>query len=212
MAVKFKKYKRLVSRFPSDLMKSTVVDESLSSYQPADGSSMSSLGKVTLHLHIANFKFSHTFIICDKVPDTNILFGIDIQKKYSLSYSWDLDKVLFLQREGLFLTCNRNCEQQHNIAIVKSPLKIPPRHNGIIAITIKGNNVKAPLGYFISNQHINRGLGPNIHVIDRIYNIKGRSTLQIQVANYSYKHVTFIKGQYIGHIEPSIGPYATNFY
>ena len=27
-------YKRLVSRFPSDLMKSTVVDESLSSYKP----------------------------------------------------------------------------------------------------------------------------------------------------------------------------------
>ena len=31
-----------------------------------DGSSMSSLGKAALHLCIANFKFSHTFIICDK--------------------------------------------------------------------------------------------------------------------------------------------------
>ena len=57
-----------------------------------DGSAMSSLGKTTLHLHIANFKFSHTFIICDKLPDTDILFGIDIQKRYSLSYSWDVDK------------------------------------------------------------------------------------------------------------------------
>ena len=38
----------------------------------ADGPSMSSLGKATLHLCMANFEFSHTFVICDKLPDTNI--------------------------------------------------------------------------------------------------------------------------------------------
>ena len=47
----------------------------------AEESSMSSLGKAMLHLHIANFKFSHTFIISDKLPDTDTLFGIDIQKR-----------------------------------------------------------------------------------------------------------------------------------
>ena len=36
----------------------------------ADGSSKSSLSKATLHLHIANFTFSHTFIKCDKLPET----------------------------------------------------------------------------------------------------------------------------------------------
>ena len=60
------------------------------------------------------------------------------------------------------------------------------------------------MGYFISNQHDNKGLDPNIHVIDGIYNIKGRSTLHILVANYANKHVTFNKGQCIGHMEPSI--------
>ena len=49
----------------------------------ADGSSMSSLGKATLHLCIANFNFSHTFVICDKLPDTDILFGTDIQRRNS---------------------------------------------------------------------------------------------------------------------------------
>ena len=81
------------------------------------------MGKATLCLHIADFKFSHTFIICDKLPETDILVGIDIQKKYSLSYCWDSDKQLFIQRKGSFLTYTRNCEQQHNIAEVKSPLK-----------------------------------------------------------------------------------------
>ena len=58
--------------------------------------------------------------------------------------------------------------------------------------------------YFISNKHANKGLDPNIHVIDGIYNIKGRSTLHIFIANYTNKHVTFNKGQCIDQIEPSI--------
>ena len=61
------------------------------------------------------------------------------------------------------------------------------------------------MGYFISNQHINRRLDPNIHVIDGIYNFKGRSILHICVANYTNKHVTFNKGQCMGHMQPSSG-------
>ena len=77
----------------------------------AGWSSMSSLGKATLHLHTANFKSAHTLIICDKLPETDILFSIDTQKRYCLSYSWDSDKQLFIQREDSYLTCTRNCEQ-----------------------------------------------------------------------------------------------------
>ena len=61
----------------------------------ADGLAMLSLGKAALHLYIANFKFSHTFVICGKLSETDI-FDIDIQKRYSLSYSWDSDTQLFI--------------------------------------------------------------------------------------------------------------------
>ena len=47
----------------------------------ADGSLMMALGMTALHLRIADFKFTHTFIICDRLSYTEILFGIDIQKK-----------------------------------------------------------------------------------------------------------------------------------
>ena len=87
--------------------------------------------------------------------------------------------------------------------VVKSPLKILPRHNGIIPITIEGHNLKAPVRYFISNQHVNRTLDPHIHLIDGIYFIADKSTLHILVANYTNKHVTFNKGQCIHHIKPS---------
>ena len=60
------------------------------------------------------------------------------------------------------------------------------------------------MGYLISNQHINKTLDQNIHVIDGIYNIKDRSTLHILVANCTNKHVNFNKEQCRGHMEPSI--------
>ena len=107
-------------------------------------------------------------------------------------------------REGSFLTYTRNCEQQHNFAVVKSPMEMLPRHNGIIPVTIKGHNLKTPVGHFISDQHINRKFDPNIHVLDGIYNITDKSTLHILVANQTNNHVTFNKGQCIGHIDPFI--------
>ena len=48
---------------------------------------MMALGITALHLRIADFKFTHNVIIDDRFSDTEILFGIDIQKKYSLSYA-----------------------------------------------------------------------------------------------------------------------------
>ena len=92
----------------------------------ADQSPISLMRKASLLPQIANFKFSHTFIICDSLLETDFLLGINLQKWYSLSYCWDLDRHLFIQRDGPFLTYTRNREDLHNIAVVKSILKIPP--------------------------------------------------------------------------------------
>ena len=45
---------------------------------------MTALGMTALHLQIADFKFTHNFVICDRLPEKEIIFGIDIQKKFSL--------------------------------------------------------------------------------------------------------------------------------
>ena len=88
--------------------------------------------------------------------------------------------------------------------MVKSTLKIPSRHNGTIPKKIKGHNLKDQVTHFINNQHTRKGLDTNLHVIDGIYNIKGKLTLHVIVANYTNKHVTFNKGQCIGHMEQPI--------
>ena len=49
----------------------------------ADGSPMSVLGFTALHLQIAEFKFTHNFIICDQLPNTELLFAL-IYRRNSL--------------------------------------------------------------------------------------------------------------------------------
>ena len=42
---------------------------------------------------------------------------------------------------------------------------------------------------------------PNINILDGIHKIKDRSTVNVLVSNYTNKHLTFHKGEYIGHLE-----------
>ena len=86
---------------------------------------MTALGMTAVHLWIAEFKFTHNFVICDRLPDTEIIFGMDIQKKFSLSYAWDKEKDCYIQRDGRFVTYTRKCEQKATIGTVKSSCKIP---------------------------------------------------------------------------------------
>ena len=96
------------------------------------------LGSTALHLWIAEFKFTHNFIICDQLPDTALIFGIDIQKKFSLSYAWDKDKNCYIQWHGKFLAFTHANTRTATIGTMKSTLKIPPTHNGVLPIKISG--------------------------------------------------------------------------
>ena len=68
----------------------------------ADGSSVSALGMTALHLRIAEFKFTHNFIVCNQLPEMELIFGIDIQRKFSISYAWDQERNCYIQKEGNF--------------------------------------------------------------------------------------------------------------
>ena len=82
----------------------TPIQPTTTTLNTADGSPMTALGMTALHLRIADFKFTHNFIICDRLPDTEIIFGIDLQKIFSLSYAWDKEKNCYIQKDGRFLT------------------------------------------------------------------------------------------------------------
>ena len=60
------------------------------------------------------------------------------------------------------------------------------------------------MAYFISNQDSTKGKDPSINIINNIHNIKGKTPVKILVSNYSNKHITFNKEEYVGHLEPAI--------
>ena len=56
----------------------TAIQPTTAKLNIADGSPMSALGMTVLHLRIADFKFTHNFIICDQLPAMELIFGINI--------------------------------------------------------------------------------------------------------------------------------------
>ena len=170
---------------------------------------MRALGMTALHLRITEFKFTHNFIICKRLPDTELIFGIDIQRKFSISCAWDKEKNCYIQTEGKFLTYTGNCEQKATIGMVKSSLKIPPPHNGIVPIKISGSVIKEQMTYFLTDDNSTKDRDPNINIINVIHKIKGKTSVNILVSNYTNKHITFNKGEYVGHLEPTLTDYTT---
>ena len=162
------------------------------------------LGSTALHLQITEFKFTHNFIICTSYLKQELIFGIDIQKKFSLSYSWDQDKNCYIQWNGKFLVYTHSCNCTATIGTVKSTLKILPRHNGVIPIKISGPIIKTHMAYFLTDDSTPKGKDLNINIIDGIHKIKGKTSVNILVSNYTNKHLIFHKGEYIGHLEPAV--------
>ena len=76
------------------------IQPTIAKLNTANGSQMTTVGMTSLHLRIADFKFTHNFVLCDRLPDMEIIFRIDIQKMFSISYAWDMDKNSCIQREA----------------------------------------------------------------------------------------------------------------
>ena len=60
------------------------------------------------------------------------------------------------------------------------------------------------MAYFISDQDSTKGKDPNINFVNGIHYIKGKTSVNILVSNYTIKHITFNKGEYVGCLEPTI--------
>ena len=141
---------------------------------------------------VSRFRFTHNFIICDRLPDTEIIFGINVQKKFSLSYVWDKEKNCYIEKDSKFLTYTRNCKQKVTIAIVKSMLKIAPRHNGIVPIKIKGHSITGHTAYFISDQDLTIGKDPNINIVIAFTTLQAKhlSIFWYQITPTNTSHLT----------------------
>ena len=60
------------------------------------------------------------------------------------------------------------------------------------------------MAYFITDDNTSKGKDPNINIISSIHKIKGKTFVNVLVSNYTNKHLTFHKGEYVGHLEPAV--------
>ena len=60
------------------------------------------------------------------------------------------------------------------------------------------------MAYFLTDYITPKGKDPNVNIISGIHKIKGKTSVNVLVSNYTNKHLTFYKGEYIGHPEPAV--------
>ena len=60
------------------------------------------------------------------------------------------------------------------------------------------------MAYFITDDNTPKGKDPNINIINSIHKIKGKTSVNILVSNYTNKHLMFHKGEHVRHLEPAV--------
>ena len=131
---------------------------------------------------------------------TDVILGIDFQREYRISYDWDEDKRCYIRYKGQFVCYTEDMESGINRVSVAKTIRIPPKHNGAISVSIKGHDIKTSTACFIRSQYTDT----DVKLVDGVHDILRNTTLQVLVINNSNHHVNFLKGMKIGHLEPPI--------
>ena len=144
-----------------------------------------------LHLRIADFKFTHNFVTCNRFTRYRTHF-LDRHSEEILHFLCvGQRKNCYIQRDGKFITYTRNGEQKATIGIVNLTPKILPGHNGVVPIRITGQTMKEHIASFITDEDSTKGRDPNINIINGIDNIEWKTSVNILVSNYTNKHIKF---------------------
>ena len=98
-----------------------------------------------------------------------IYFGIDIQKKFSLSYTWDKEKNCYIQRGDEFLNCTKTVNRRPQWPQLNHHLKYHHGHSGVVPIKITGLVNKEHMAYFITDDNSTKGRDPIINIINGIH-------------------------------------------
>ena len=184
---------------PDTLKTAITLPGELETLTTADGSPMHIVGHATITIHLKNLRVTHHFIVVESLM-TDVILGIDFQSEYKISYDWDKDKPCYIRYKGNFLCYTEDMESGINRVSVAKTIRIPPKHNGAISVSIKGHDIKTPTACFIGSQYTDT----DVKLVDGVHDISHNTTLQVLVINNSNHHVNFPKGMKIGHLEPPI--------
>ena len=165
---------------PDTLKTAITLPSELETLTTANGSPMHIIRHATITLHLKNLRVTRHFIVVESLM-TDVILGIDFQREYRISYDWDEEKQCYIRHNRQFLCYTEDMESGINRVSIAKTIRILPRHNGAISVSIRGHNIKTPTACFIGSQYTD----PEVKLIDGV-------------------HVNFLKGMKIGHLEPPI--------
>ena len=184
---------------PDTLKTAITLPGELEMLTTADGSPMHIVGHATITIHLKNLRVTHHSIVVESLM-TDVILGIDFQREYRILYDWDEDKQCYIRYKGHFLCYTEDMESGINRVPVAKTIRIPPKHNGAISVSIKGHDIKTSTACFIGSQYTDT----DVKLADGVHDISRNTTLQVLVINNSNHHVNFPRGMKIGHLEPPI--------
>ena len=182
---------------PDTLKTAITLPGELETLTTADGSPMHIVGHATITIHLKNLFTTHHFIIVESLM-TDVILGIDFQREYRISYDWDEDKRCYIRYKGNFLCYTEDMESGINRVSIAKTIRVPPKNNGAISVSIKGHDIKTPTACFVGSQYTDT----DVKLVDGVHDISRNTTLQVLVINNLNHHVNFPKGMKIGHLEP----------
>ena len=71
-------------------------------------------------------------------------------------------------------------------------------------LKISGPIIEEHMAYVITDDNTSKGRDPNINIISDIHKIKNKTSVNILISNYTNKHLTFHKGEYVRHLKPAV--------
>ena len=149
----------------------TPIQPTMAKLNTANGSPMTALGMTAVHLRIAEFKFHPLFCNLWHTPRYRDYFWYrDTNEVFSFTRLGQGKKLL--HTKGWQIPHTWNCEWQATIGTVKSTLKIPWQHNGVVPIKITGPVIKENMAYSSQMTIQQRVRDPNINIINGIHKMK----------------------------------------
>ena len=155
-----------------DTLKTTItLPGELETLMTADGSLIHIIGHATITIHLKNLRVTHHFIVVESLM-TDVILGIDFQREYRISYDWDEDRRCYIRYKGQFLCCTEDTESGINRVSIAKTIRIPPKHNRAISVSIKGHDIKIPTACFIRSQYTDT----DVKLVDGVHDISHNTT------------------------------------
>ena len=162
---------RAYKLMPDTLKTAITLPGELETLTTADGSLMHIIRHATITLHLKNLRVTHHFIVVESLM-TDVILGIDFQESTR-------SLMIGMKKNGVTLDTIDNyaedMESGINRVSVAKTIRIPPRHNGAISVSIRGHNIKTPTACFITSQYMD----PEVKLIDGVHDISCNVTLQV---------------------------------